>query len=534
MTIFRSSEQARFAAILAAHLDAPAAPLLLEGGAGLGKTRAILHAAHQHIGRTCIALPSWSLIDQLLASRDLEATRNGRTIGVFRPRRMFGDRAAFEAAAAEARAADIMVCTSAAVIIDNAAAGDYCGAVERTVIFDEADQLPSAAALRIDLEIPAAALRGMNIAASLPAQEAARLAADRADDAETRGIARLLVKALVEGTYGKAGRTADGGLALFHPRPGRLLKRVSNTPATVFVSATLSIGDSFDAFKRAMAIDQVSTLSTTIEPLRHGDVTFSYQPLEIESDAWRQAIVATVAAARRPVLVATPSHALAAELGGMLTGATVRGEAETMTDALARLPADGVLVAAGAWAGFDAALELATIVVPQVPFARLREVDGVTVGHYLDARADVIRRLRQVVGRGTRHAEQRVHVAILDGRVTSCRLDGFVPSRFRAAWRVACGSPPTDGVVEGGRVHSPASLRIERDASVRRRALLKHGKRCRRCELEPKHDAVLEVHHVKPLAATGERLTTLEDVVVLCRNCHAVAHAELRCVAAAA
>jgi len=41
--------------------------------------------------------------------------------------------------------------------------------------------------------------------------------------------------------------------------------------------------------------------------------------------------------------------------------------------------------------------------------------------------------------------------------------------------------------------------------------------------------SILEVHHIVPLAqAEGERVTTLDDLAVLCANCHRLIHAKMR------
>ena len=41
----------------------------------------------------------------------------------------------------------------------------------------------------------------------------------------------------------------------------------------------------------------------------------------------------------------------------------------------------------------------------------------------------------------------------------------------------------------------------------------------------PKVPSQLDVHHLRPLADGGERLTGLQDLAVLCANCHRLAHA---------
>ena len=61
------------------------------------------------------------------------------------------------------------------------------------------------------------------------------------------------------------------------------------------------------------------------------------------------------------------------------------------------------------------------------------------------------------------------------------------------------------------------------------------GIKCEACGLSPRvgtseevEEAVFEVHHVLPLCETGIRPTRLEDVAVLCANCHRRLHALAR------
>jgi Rad3-related DNA helicase len=72
--MFRSSEQETFFKIIQRHIQTLDAPLLLEGGTGLGKTRAYLAAVSSSAFRIAIVLPTHQLIDQLIASRDAVAT----------------------------------------------------------------------------------------------------------------------------------------------------------------------------------------------------------------------------------------------------------------------------------------------------------------------------------------------------------------------------------------------------------------------------------------------------------------------------
>jgi 5-methylcytosine-specific restriction protein A len=69
--------------------------------------------------------------------------------------------------------------------------------------------------------------------------------------------------------------------------------------------------------------------------------------------------------------------------------------------------------------------------------------------------------------------------------------------------------------------------KAERDPAVRRAALKHYGRKCSACGFVPQVDSQLDVHHRDPIAE-GQRRTTLADVVVLCANCHRLAHAQMR------
>lgn len=44
------------------------------------------------------------------------------------------------------------------------------------------------------------------------------------------------------------------------------------------------------------------------------------------------------------------------------------------------------------------------------------------------------------------------------------------------------------------------------------------------CGFNPRVPNQLEVHHLHPIAGGGERLTSINDLAVLCANCHRLAH----------
>lgn len=521
--MFRSPEQANFSAVISKHMTVAAGPLLMEGTTGLGKTRSYLAAVMDAAARgkrITIALPSHQLIDQLLASRDLAATHlDGIRISAFRPARSFERREEYRDQRATAMDSQVLVCTSAAVIIDQRLAGSYNGATERSyIVFDEADQLPAAAALRSDCEITRDQLENLGIVAESAQQAATAVLTRKGLEPEVKAAAMMIVEAIEEPAwYHAAGVTDDGGIMLFHKLPGRLLKRTANRNDVAFISATLTVSGSFDDFKRALGIQRQSDLSSIIEPAKHGQMGFVVADAQVDTDEWLALTVQTIKQASRDgtVLVVTPSHKLAETLGGLIDGATVRKPDETAGEAAARMNQSNVLIAAGAWAGLDAPVQWNSIVVPRVPYERPVVLDGEVETSYLDGRNTAVRRMRQVIGRGLRTPDAACKVYVLDRRYRN--IEAFVPARFKAQWhsRVV--------FLEGGRREVVLS-RIERDESVRKRALAHYGQTCMGCGFIPKVINQLDVHHLNPLGTGGQRLTGLGDVAVLCRNCHALAH----------
>lgn len=73
--------------------------------------------------------------------------------------------------------------------------------------------------------------------------------------------------------------------------------------------------------------------------------------------------------------------------------------------------------------------------------------------------------------------------------------------------------------------------KAERDPQLRVLAFKRNGCKCNECGESVIHR--LDVHHKDPVSE-GVRRTTLADVVVLCKNCHADAHQMMRAAKKAA
>ena len=495
--MFRSPEQQHFHDVLLKHLHRPDAPLLLEGGVGLGKTRAYLAALVQTGHRVALVLPTHQLIDQLLASADMAAI--ALPVAVFRPARMFEARADYLAQRQVARDARGLICTAASVVIDQRLKGEYNGAMARDVIvFDEADQLPDMTALQSDCVIDAALLQGQPLQVALE-----RISTTRSHtvEAEQKAAARVMLEILTEPVgYASVGLDGDGNARLHHRLPGRLLKKVSNRASTVFISATLSHNGKFDNFRHAMGLDATSNLSTSIEPERHGTLDFVLHAHEVETDEWFAATVQCIQSAPHPTLVVTPSHDLTERLQ-----AAVGAQAD-------------LLIRAGAWAGLDTPTRWRTVVIPRVPFGAPVVVDGEAVTSYLDAKVTASRRMRQAIGRGIRTPDAVCTVVVLDAR--AAKLGSFVPDRFAASWSAR-------QVFEEGTRQELVLSAAERDPGLRKAALRHYGTACQLAGCTVNQAHLLDVHHLQPVSE-GTRRTTLNDVTVLCANHHRQAHFEMK------
>lgn len=251
-----------------------------------------------------------------------------------------------------------------------------------------------------------------------------------------------------------------------------------------------------------MGISDTSRLSGIVEPTNHGEILVE-TPLDLKPEE-------VIASAQRPCLVATTSHDTSQELGALVPGAIVRRQDETTSEAASRVSADGVLIAAGAWAGLDTPIRWASIVVPRIPFGPPEVLDGKIESRYIGSKNLAVRRMRQVVGRGIRTPDARCTIYILDGRYR--KLGQFLPERFKESW------------TEGGRdLEKGIAAERKRSLPMKKRALDYYGCKCYACDLVPPHPSIIDIHHLRPISE-GERQTTLNDVIPLCANCHRLAH----------
>lgn len=405
-SVFRSDEQAAFHAALANHRGKP---LLLEGAAGLGKTRAILLAA-KRAGRAVVAVPTRALATQLAQSNDAMATDVAPVI--------YAPEAKNRAAA---RAADLMTCTHMAALLDVMSGGRLLGLRERDlIVFDEADQLADMAALLRDETLPA----GLELARALVDE-----------DPEVREAARSIRRALDDPRWWqRVGLTDADELALRHIGPARMLRALFDHPRLAFVSATISVGGTFDAFRRSLGLTEVSPASRIIEPRHHGTLDIVTGKLDHTAPEF----LARAALHIREIdagtaLVITTSHADAAKLGELLADAVVRAPTETVGQAVARMGGARVVVAAGAWAGLDTPIRWRHIVMLKAPYSPPTAIDGEVLTTFMDSRIAAVRRFRQGLARGLRTPDAYCTLHLLDARLERREFIDAIPVRFAVA-----------------------------------------------------------------------------------------------------
>lgn len=513
---YRSLEQRRYAQMIEAALQ-PGPPLLAGAAAGLGKTHGYSIPLMQSGLRVAIAMSTRQLIDQYLTSDALQAATQGHDhkVMVLLTRRHFDKEADYHAHRERALAAQVLLITHAAALIDSIQPG-YAQLRKRDVVlFDEADLLADAADLRSAFSINAETLKSCG-AQGLSAAAAAAQVQLRAPTPEDRCAANAISHALAHpAIYKVVGFEEDGTLSLRHRMPGRMLKPlIRDSPRCIFTSGTLQVSGRFDHFVYALGLEAIAPESRHIDPVQHGVLTIAQATDELSTQEMAQRI----ASAERPTLVLTTSHAMTHTLGSLLPMATTRDPEESLADAVLRCPSDGLLIAAGAWSGLDAPrLRWKTVVIPQTPYGQPVSIEGQQVTRYIDSQVVAVRRTNQGLHRGLRTPDAQCTLMLLDPRSGRDALLKAIPERFRG----------NQVSFEEGSQVLQTHFKRERNEGLRTAAIRNYGARCMApgCDITALHR--LEVHHTRPIAL-GERRTTLDEVVVLCKNHHADAHQELR------
>ena len=82
-----------------------------------------------------------------------------------------------------------------------------------------------------------------------------------------------------------------------------------------------------------------------------------------------------------------------------------------------------------------------------------------------------------------------------------------------------------------GKVVTDTHIKRERDPKLRKSFISQLKKTgaltcelCKKSEADPVSEAIFEVHHIIPLAVAGERQSKIDDLALLCANCHRIVH----------
>lgn len=444
-SLFRSKEQEQFARRLEAHLDGGGLPLLLEGAAGLGKTRAYLAPLLSTGLPVAVCVPTRALAEQLLESRDLACVLDGQKVEVFTPKRHFLSLGEYKEHKTRCRSADLLICTHQAALMDVLAKGELLGLRERhAIVFDEADQLPDAASLRLNCEIPKGVISALGLKSTLSHQgivlavhkALANGALDVDEPAMLKGACNAILDALADPAwYQSVGMSDSGDLQLLHRLPARVIKPLLSHSRLVFVSATLTVSASFKDFQDAIGLKEPSAFSQSIEPRKHGNLDVVVEPWDATEPVHMSKVAEHVAGLQGMVLVIVTSHEDASNLGVLLPEATVRsGEGESVSAAVSRMQGN-ILVAAGAWAGLDTQIQWSHVVMPKVPYGQPSILDGHVVSRYVDSKISAIRRFRQGLARGLRKPDAQCTLHLLDARFERKEFVEAIPQRFAMAYK---------------------------------------------------------------------------------------------------
>ena len=383
----------------------------------------------------------------------MEAIRTTQTVEIFTPRRNFDTLAEYRAHKQACLSADVLICTHQAALIDVLADGSLLGLKDRfAVLVDEADQLPDAASLRFDCAIDAFTFALLGVK---PARDH-RKTIEEVQKVLPRHLEKLeepaSVKAAIRGIkdaledpvwFQTVGLDEEGALRLHHKLPARVLKRLLDHPRLIFVSATLTVGGTFNDFKASLGLKEVSQWSASIEPSHHGNMDVVLEDWNKDAPDHLAKVAAHVTTLQGAALVIVTSHEDAATLGTLIPGSTVRASKdETTGQAAARMQATGgnILIAAGAWAGLDTPIRWRHVVMPKAPYGSPTILDEHEVSRYVDSRNMAVRRFRQGMARGLRSPDAVCTLHLLDGRFSRAEFAKALPARFAKAYEARFGT----------------------------------------------------------------------------------------------
>ena len=533
--MFRSPEQRDFFEKILAHVRAPEqsrsfakgvdGPLLLEGGTGLGKTRAALMAAVETVrsGLTvAIVLPSETLMQRLLDSVDFaEVVPADLDWLAFRPAAGDASPDEIERVADAAREVPLLLCTAGSVIIDRVLRGRYNGATSRDyLIFDDADRLPDSALKATDCEVTASQLRELGVVGSNVRDVATKVSRAPAASQEARAAATMILEMLDDpAKYHSVTFNPETGLVLRHNMPGRLMKRVANNPNAAFIGTSLALGRSFDAFKRAMGIVSPSGLSSIIEPKNHGSLRCHHAAHAPLSEEWFAALKQGIAKAARPCLVVTADEQQARAIGLLTPEASVRLSGDSPSPE-SLTSAGAVLIAAANWPGLDAPREWRSIIIARVPIDAEWGQDEDADEHFVDPRTQAVRLLKNIIGWGVRRPDAECDLYVLDYRPGL--VESLIPARFKGDWaqrRAMTGR----GAAEDSAIERLIAAE-QPGKALRDEVFRVLGKRCMTCDLVPKPGIPLEIHLLGPVSVSEDDRSLAEEMAVLCQSCHRLAH----------
>lgn len=429
----RSVEQRRYSRMIEHAVNHPGQPMIVGGFPGLGKTQGYLTPLIQSGKRVAICLPTRFLIQQLLSSDSLKRSLQGHEgVEIFelKSKRHFESDVLWQQHKKQAHQAQIMVCTHAAAIIDALAPG-YANLREREVVlFDEAELLADAADLRATFMLPRMLLESYRVDLH-EYEKAARTVLQKCKNHDFQAAAKAILKALeCPAWYQSVGKDGQGNLILKHRSPGRLLAPLINEiPRVIFTGGTVFVNGTAQFFAQAIGLKDMDAFSLHFEPVDvHGRLSIftAKEPLALKDKA------PIIQQAPRPCLVLTPSHREANELGSLIPDAIVRASDEHLMDALHRTPDDGILIAAGAFAGMDVPrLRWTSVVISTVPYGQPVLLDNKYATHYLDSRMTAVRRIYQGLHRGLRTPDASCNLYLLDPRILRPDLRCAIPVRFK-------------------------------------------------------------------------------------------------------